>query len=112
MAITWDWNTKIGTIEERYEDGSSYVYSCYGGGNCPMVTLAEWEQDGKEWHSLHGFIGDKQHLENCLKDDLYRNVVSVTLYSSVMDSKDLKMVVTLLIKYGVPVTIRKTEEGF
>ena len=108
MAVTWNWDTVIGYVEGVHPDGREWKCNCYGGGNCPLVALAEWTEDGVDYHSLHNFVGDRQHLVNCLKNGVcwfdYKNIV---FYSDVMPAKDLKMFCDLFIKYGVTFTVTR-----
>ena len=112
MAVTWQWDTVIGYVEGENPDGRTWKCLCYGGGNCPLVALSEWKEEGdaedEVHYTLHNFVGDRQHLVNCLKDGVgwfdYKNIV---FYSDVMNAKDLKMFCDLFIKYGVTFTVTK-----
>lgn len=64
MALNWDWNKKIGTIDIfNYDEVRTYqLYQ----GNAFLIMLWEYEEDGKEMWSMHNFFTDKEHAKNML----------------------------------------------
>lgn len=90
MAATWKWNSLVGI--RIHENG--VVENLYSGGNCVMVQLYEWTEEGDEEGYVHynfnGFWNDLDHLKNCLGlgkthkgDSIYRNEnVSWVFYSN------------------------------
>ena len=68
MAIRWEWKDKIGeAIIERTFDGESkeHTVSLYQG-NCYLIFINEWTEDGVDKYSLYTFFADKKHMEVCL----------------------------------------------
>lgn len=63
MAVTWNWSEKIGTIDIfNYDEVRTYqLYK----GNCFLIMLWEYEEDGKDMWQMHGFFADKEHAKNC-----------------------------------------------
>lgn len=63
MALNWDWNKKIGTVDIfNYDEVRTYqLYQ----GNCFLIMLWEYEKDGKDMWQMHGFFADKEHAKNC-----------------------------------------------
>ena len=79
MALNWDWNKKIGTIDIfNYDEVRTYqLYQ----GNAFLIMLWEYEEDGKEMWQMHNFFIDKEHAKNCLgltKD--YDNMFNTEYY--------------------------------
>jgi hypothetical protein len=79
MALNWDWNKKIGTIDIfNYDEVRTYqLYQ----GNAFLIMLWEYEEDGKEMWQMHNFFIDKEHAKNCLgitKD--YNNIFDTERY--------------------------------
>lgn len=63
MALNWDWDKKIGTVDIfNYDEVRTYqLYQ----GNAFLIMLWEYEEDGKELWSMHNFFVDKEHAKNC-----------------------------------------------
>lgn len=64
MALQWDWDKKIGTIDIfNYDEVRTYqLYQ----GNAFLIILYEYNENGKDKYSMHGFFVDKEHAKNCL----------------------------------------------
>lgn len=78
MAVQWRWEEKCGealveqTIDGKTEEFTLNLYT----GNCHLIMLREFEEDGKQMYSMYSFWADKKHMENCLglvkgKDNIY-----------------------------------------
>lgn len=68
MAITWQWKDKCGEfITEQILDNEvrQFTHSLYEG-NCFLIMLNEWEEDGVNKYSLYSFFADETHAKNCL----------------------------------------------
>jgi hypothetical protein len=68
MAIRWDWNEKCGeAIISQEISGTTreYTLSLYQG-NCYLIFMNEWVEDGLEKYSLHSFWADPEHMKACL----------------------------------------------
>lgn len=68
MAIQWQWDDKIGeaVIQQTIGDKTKeYTKSIYDG-NCFMILLSEWEENGKHMYSLYTFFADEKHAKICL----------------------------------------------
>ena len=63
MAVNWRWDEKIGTIDIFNYD-KVVTYQLYQG-NCFLIMLYEYEEDGKDMWSMHNFFVDKEHAKNC-----------------------------------------------
>lgn len=65
MAVTWDWNKEIGTVD-IVNYGEVVRYHLYQG-NCFLIMLYEFTgDDGKDKYTMHSFFADKEHAKNCL----------------------------------------------
>ena len=64
MALNWNWEDKIGTIDIFNVD-EVRTYSLYQG-NAFLIMLWEYEENGKEMWSMHSFFVDKEHAKNML----------------------------------------------
>lgn len=100
MALNWNFETDyVGTWTEN--DGEhEWTYKLYSG-NALLIMCAEWEKDGEQLYSVHGFFVDKDHMKRCLglvkgTDNIYSSKrLTVELKSSYRHSKDIA---TALIK--------------
>ena len=65
--VTWSWNSKIGTLRIIPDDDpkNPIKVNMYQGGNCPLVLIYEWKEDGKNMYNLWNFFGDKSHMQKC-----------------------------------------------
>lgn len=66
MAVTWNWDSKCGemVIHQHYND-KDYTINLYQG-NCLLVFINEWKEDGKDKYSFWSFFDDKDHMNVCL----------------------------------------------
>ena len=68
MAIQWRWDEKCGEaiiqqmIGEETKEFTKTLYT----GNCYLIFLNEWKEDGVDKYSLHSFWADKAHMKICL----------------------------------------------
>ena len=68
MAVTWQWDDKVGdaTLIQKFgDDERVFTLNLYNG-NCWLIMLNEYEEDGKEMYEMHAFWADKGHMERCL----------------------------------------------
>lgn len=68
MAIQWRWDEKCGEAVLRQTSGGEtrdFTLSLYTG-NCYLIFLHEFVEDGEERYSMSSFWADKKHMENCL----------------------------------------------
>ena len=61
MSINWNWNDKMGTVTDK----RGYTANLYRG-NCFMIAVNEFTEDGVDRYSLAWFFADEGHLKNCL----------------------------------------------
>lgn len=65
MAIQWKWSEKIGeaiirqTINEETKEFTKSIYE----GNCFMIFLSEWNEDGVDKYTLYSFFADERHAK-------------------------------------------------
>lgn len=74
MAIQWNWNEKCGevVIEQRINGETKRFIKTLYEGNCLLIMLSEWQEDGKDKYSLYSFFADERHARTLLgltKDD-------------------------------------------
>ena len=64
MALYWDWDKKIGTVDIfNYDEVRTYqLYQ----GNAFLIMLWEFEEDGKDKYAMHSFFVDKEHAKRML----------------------------------------------
>lgn len=69
MSVNWNWNDKCGEItlvqSHTGEEDKEFTVSLYNG-NCFLVMLYEYEENGEEMYNFFGFFSDKDHAKNCL----------------------------------------------
>ena len=65
MALTWDWNKRIGTIEltDQANPEEKHELRLYQG-NALLIVLEE--NDEKKTFFLHRFFADEVHAKRCL----------------------------------------------
>lgn len=96
MALTWNWDRKIGTVRRPNIEGKYFYTSLYRG-NAFLIEIYEDEQC--ETYSLQSFLVDKKHAKNTV-DDEYKifsemygsegHPVKVILIKDAIDKKELK----------------------
>jgi hypothetical protein len=109
MAITWKWEEKCGEATFRREDGSTYNVNLYVG-NCFLIMIYEYKEDGKEKYSLASFCVDEDHMERCLKDNIYSDYETLTAITiNKAKCRNYKKIVALLAEYmdDIDITIYK-----
>ena len=70
MALQWRWDEKIGeaiirqTIKKAdgTEETKEYTKTLYDG-NCFMIFLSEWNDDGVDKYALYSFFADENHAK-------------------------------------------------
>jgi hypothetical protein len=94
MALTWNWNSKIGTVRRPNIKGEYFYTSLYRG-NAFLIEIYEDEQG--ETYSLQSFLVDKRHAKNMVDDECrtYENLYDgtptrVILIKDAIDKKELK----------------------
>lgn len=110
MAITWNWNEKCGEATFRQEDGT-YNINLYVG-NCFLIMIHEFKEDGVDKYMLYSFFCDEEHMERCLKDNIfsgYETLTSITINKA--KCRNYKKIVTLLVEYLDGVDISVYTEG-
>ena len=69
MSVNWNWNAKCGEmILERNVDGEpkrKFNISLYEG-NCLLIMINEFVEDGVEKYNLYSFFADETHAKRCL----------------------------------------------
>lgn len=68
MAVTWNWNHKIGEITYEGTNGVYIVNNIYAGGNSLAVVLNEYKdrETEEDCYTLAFFFCDKEHAKRCL----------------------------------------------
>ena len=110
MALTWDWDKKIGEMEvvqTHGTDAKRLTFNLYNGNAC-LIIVYEWtEPNGKEKYSVHGFFVDIPHMKNCLglnkKGGYTENIYNtpherVTKFRFSKKCRDLKKIIPLIIE--------------
>jgi hypothetical protein len=92
MAIQWRWDEKCGeaTLQQTIDGGArEFTLSLYTG-NCYLIFLHEFEDNGEQLYNLHSFWADKKHMENCLgltkgHDNMYSGYQTLTKFRMDME---------------------------
>ena len=85
MALTWNWNNKVGeaVFARKMHSGETkeFTTNLYEG-NAFLIFIYEWkEDDGTEKCDLQGFFVDKVHMKRCLGiDKKYKNTYGDNIY--------------------------------
>ena len=72
MAIEWKWSEKCGEATFSRKDGYTYNVNLYVG-NCFLIMIYEYTEGGVDKYNLSSFFVDADHMERCLKDDIFYN---------------------------------------
>lgn len=81
MALTWNWNKKVGELFTEQTIGGEtrqFVHPLYNG-NALLIMTNEWEEDGVEKYGMYNFWVDEHHMKACLgliknADGVKRNI--------------------------------------
>ena len=110
MALTWDWDKKIGELDIRQGE-QDFKISIFEG-NALAIFISEWINDeGKEAYSMYNFFCDKEHFKNCTKDKTWnyaKEWVKITLWEV---PNDFWIILKDLAKRGVTIEIRSKDNG-
>mgnify|MGYP003409815299 CR=1 FL=1 len=92
MAVNWNWNSKMGVITCKNNEGKKYKVNLYQA-NCLGALIYEFKEDGKNMYCFHGFWNDKKKIKNLLgltkkyKDNIYKDyVVKISLNTFYKDT--------------------------
>lgn len=104
MAITCQWNCKIGSVQYHGYRGD-YELTLYGGGNVYAVFCYDYvDENGETNHVLNDFICDKDHLKRILADpeNHYNDYTEFKLNGAIAETWQIAK---LLVKAGYNVTL-------
>ena len=106
MAITWDWNNKIGELQIKQEE-NEFTINVYQG-NALAIFIHEFtNNEGVEQYSIYNFFCDKEHFRRCAKEFNYAEEwVKLTLWEV---PNDFWIILKDLSKRGVEIHI--TQKG-
>lgn len=108
MAITWDWNDKIGELQIKQEE-KEFTINVYKG-NALAIFIHEFtNSEGVEQYSLYNFFCDKEHFRRCAKEFNYAEEwVKLTLWEV---PNDFWVILKDLFKRGVEIHLTKKGEA-
>lgn len=75
MALRWNWDEKCGeaTLVQMIDgEQREFTLSLYTG-NCYLIFIRLFEEDGKTKYSLNTFFADKDHMNRCLGIGKYKD---------------------------------------
>lgn len=111
MAITWKWDEKCGEATFKSKSGYTYNVDLYVG-NCFLIMINEYKESGKDRYSLSSFFVDADHMERCLKNDIftgYDTLTSITINKA--KCRNYKQIVSLLSEYMDDIDITVYKDG-
>ena len=111
MAVEWKWSEKCGEVTFKRETGFTYTSNLYVG-NCFLIMINEWEEDGKGKYALNSFFVDSQHMERCLKNNIfteYDKLISIKINKA--KCRNYKKIVALLAEYMDDIDISVYKDG-
>ena len=111
MAVEWKWSEKCGEVTFKRETGFTYTSNLYVG-NCFLIMINEWEEDGKGKYALNSFFVDSDHMERCLKNDIfteYDKLISIKINKA--KCRNYKEIVALLAEYMDDIDISVYKDG-
>ena len=104
--LTYDIKNKMGwmTISQTHEGKKvSFKIDIYAG-NCLAVFVHESMKEGKKYHTLYTFLGDKQHALNLINNEgnlFFDEVRNINLNLFYKESKTLLDILTKNAGYKV-----------
>ena len=111
MALTWDWNNKIGEllIKQGEREFTMSVYE----GNALAIFLHEFtDEEGTEKYTMYQFFCDKEHFKNCAKAKDWNYAEEwVRLTLTRVPRADFWHIVKDLATRGVEVVIKVERNG-
>lgn len=74
MAITWRWDEKCGeaTLVEVIKGNPKKITLDLYTGNCYLILIRKFQDDGEMRHALYGFFANKDHMNRCLGIGKYK----------------------------------------
>lgn len=93
MALTWNWEDKIGTVNIPKQRLGKYdtfhLYKCNG----LIVALVEFEENKKPMYTMGWFFVDLKHCKSCFKNDIFSDAFEFRFYlkRDMMNSELYKM---------------------
>lgn len=72
MSYNWNWSKDIGTVDadvwnKKDDSCKMKIYK----GNGYAIFIGEWKENGEDKYLVYTFFVDKQHLKNCMKENLH-----------------------------------------
>lgn len=111
MALTWHWDEKCGEATFRREDGYTYYVNLYVG-NCFLIMINEFKEDGVDKYALSSFFVDGEHMERCLKNGIFSGYETLTSISiNKAKCRNYKKIVALLTEYMDDIEIAVYKDG-
>lgn len=116
MAITWNWNEKCGeaTFSENIDGKEKTFTTDLYVGNCFLIMLHEFKEDGKDKYALDCFFVDEEHMRRCLeKDNIFDRWYGKLIKISINKAKcrNYKKIVALLAEYMDDIQIEVYKDG-
>ena len=110
MALTWYWDSKIGSVERKSFNSDRKYYSSLYRGNAFLIEIYDDEQC--DTYSLQSFLVDKKHAKNMINDECktYENSFDgtptrVILLKDEIDKKEIKDYLYYLAMLGAQVEL-------
>ena len=112
MAIEWKWSEKCGEATFSRKDGYTYNVNLYVG-NCFIIMIYEYTEGGVDKYNLSSFFVDANHMERCLKDDIFSNgwerMTAIRINKA--KCRNYKKIVALLAEYMDNIDISVYKDG-
>ena len=111
MAIEYRYKDKCGTAIFRNGTGNEYEQSLYTG-NCFLIMVYEYEENGKRMEELTSFFVDDKHMEKCLKSGIYTGYSKlINIKINIAKCRNWKKIVELLSEYVEGINIELYKDG-
>lgn len=99
MSLNVDFKAKMGEVMLKQNDNLYAIDICQANATCAFISH-HTDEHGDKWNTLQGFLSDKQHVKNLIKDKcelFYGKILSVKLNMWYKDSKDI---LTYFVRMG------------
>jgi len=98
MAVTWSWEENMGQIVGRAPITNKKFTAQIFEGNCPLIALKEFKNNGEKEYQMYMFFVDDSHAKKCLgltkmrdgkKENIYPEIKKLRLNKNKRDFKKI-----------------------
>lgn len=91
MSLNVNFKQVMGNVVLAQKNNTFVIDICQANATCAFISH-HTDENGDKWNTLQGFLADKQHVKNLIKNKcelFYGDIEKVTLNMWYKDSKDI-----------------------